>query len=571
MPITNVHISKGSKTLHGWYAHPIPYEMSIKEFFDKLIIDEISPDCDIFVSPFETIDCIELSQMLVAGTTTIQASSHCQIIKSTKAFGLNIHYRLNTKWSLIESANAQEKRFVSCLCDIIWYINMHDHLKLKERSYHILELFMEFFGRANPESYKNSRKPFNAIELNLHFSIWKINEDADETTMMQQNTNIVNELQAHSPHYHTRTMRKNYFRTCDLILPKVKPAALRTIYQVPFKAFDAATENEIMELWETIHLIDNNPRLKEFIEHCCRIRYYSFTIKKCGDETCSTCLPLRCSREEFEQLHYIPDPTLGEDLHYKSFEELYGTTTTEEYRPLLKDAKLKNTKSVKTKVIMKHTMPFSPSSIRTKNVGITVICAKCEKLHLLFSTKKLQLKECKLLESFLDTILYTCGMSFHNTCDLTSFKSINPAEINISNDYQSNDQNNQPSDDQQSNDQLSNNLPSDDAAANNVIARSNCPYRESIDISDEEDINNEEDINEEENINEEKYIYEEEYINERDEGGINEEVERDINEEDEVDINEEDEGKINEEDINKETSEVRSKEISTEDPIYKLF
>ncbi|RIB03172.1 hypothetical protein C2G38_2225862 [Gigaspora rosea] len=160
--------------LHGWYAHPIPYEMSIKEFFDKLIIGEISPDYDISVSPFETIDRIELSQTLVAGATTIQASPYCQIIESTKAFGLNIHYRLNISdmitshlapcqnalkilmqtqkkiflpsplqykrlnnkqvlyndiiewirqnggvWSSIENANTQGKRFVSCSCDII--------------------------------------------------------------------------------------------------------------------------------------------------------------------------------------------------------------------------------------------------------------------------------------------------------------------------------------------------------------------------------------------------------------------------------------------------------------------
>ncbi|CAG8529704.1 35266_t:CDS:1 [Racocetra persica] len=96
MPITNIYISKGSKTYHGWYAHPILYEITIKEFFDKLIIGEISPGCDIFVSFSETIDHIELSQMLDAGATTIQASPHCEIIESTKAFGLNIHYHLKT-------------------------------------------------------------------------------------------------------------------------------------------------------------------------------------------------------------------------------------------------------------------------------------------------------------------------------------------------------------------------------------------------------------------------------------------------------------------------------------------
>ncbi|CAG8685986.1 2664_t:CDS:1, partial [Scutellospora calospora] len=75
------------------------------------------------------------------------------------------------------------------------------------------------------------------------------------------------------------------------------------------------------------------PQLKEFMKYCCRIKHYSFTIKKCRDEICTTCLPFQCSQKEFEQLYYISDSTPSEDLHYKSFEELYNTTTTEEYRP----------------------------------------------------------------------------------------------------------------------------------------------------------------------------------------------------------------------------------------------
>ncbi|CAG8790210.1 19682_t:CDS:2, partial [Racocetra persica] len=137
------------KMLHGWYAHPIPYKMTIKDFFDKLIIGEISPECNISIDPSETIDHIELSQMLDAGATTIQASLHCEIIESTKAFGLNTHYYLKTSdivtshlvplnnkqvlyndiiewihqngrgWSSIEDADSQGKKFVSCLCEAI--------------------------------------------------------------------------------------------------------------------------------------------------------------------------------------------------------------------------------------------------------------------------------------------------------------------------------------------------------------------------------------------------------------------------------------------------------------------
>jgi hypothetical protein len=63
-------------------------------------------------------------------------------------------------------------------------------------------------------------------------------------------------------------------------------------------------------------------------------------------------------------------------------------------------------------------MPFCPSAARAKNVGITVNCAECEKPRLLFSVKKLTEKDKTILQGFLDTIFYTCGMPFHNTCDL---------------------------------------------------------------------------------------------------------------------------------------------------------
>ena len=104
-------------------------------------------------------------------------------------------------------------------------------------------------------------------------------------------------------------------------------------------------------------------------------------------------------------------------MHYKSFEELYGKQTTEKHRPSLKNAKTKAKGGMKT-TSAKHTMPFCPSAARAKNVGITVNCIECEKPRLLFSAKKLTEKDKSILQGFLDTIFYTYGMSFHNTCDL---------------------------------------------------------------------------------------------------------------------------------------------------------
>ncbi|CAG8682419.1 14011_t:CDS:2, partial [Gigaspora rosea] len=98
----------GSKTLHGWYIHSIPYEMSIKKFFEKLIIGEISPESNINIDSFETIESVELSQSI--GSIAIRASFDCEIIKITKTIGINIHYHLKsnnpTTSHLVFSPNA---------------------------------------------------------------------------------------------------------------------------------------------------------------------------------------------------------------------------------------------------------------------------------------------------------------------------------------------------------------------------------------------------------------------------------------------------------------------------------
>ena len=72
--------------------------------------------------------------------------------------------------------------------------------------------------------FNSGNNSYNAI------SIWKIDEQADEMITLQENTQIVSELQADAPRYHTRAMRVNYLCTCDLLLLKVKSSILRTIY-----------------------------------------------------------------------------------------------------------------------------------------------------------------------------------------------------------------------------------------------------------------------------------------------------------------------------------------------------
>ncbi|GBC02254.1 hypothetical protein RclHR1_04520007 [Rhizophagus clarus] len=428
MPFANIRISKGSQVLHGWYIHPIPYEMTIKEFFVKLVLTkELSPECGINIAASEVIERVELSETSVS--TVTQISPECGIIELTLSIGMHIHYRLkndtrmipdlvpqqnsfmimmqnahrtqlylpifsqsgkpnrkqtlrgdlvnwvhlhNGGWSTQSLTDTQGKQFIVSLVETIWYIDMCNHEKLKERSYHIPELFHKFFGRADPESYKQSQKSFDANELNIHcqalapyatsswmlrsnfdwlhdafdcfiiailsyvgflqrqcditaknhasenpvrsidkavtvkihkkniwkpvnieeylpadpvqkmryiqglshafsfkigeyrfnsgnnsfnaISIWKIVEQADEMTTLQENSRIASELQAEAPRYHTRAMRINYQCTCDLLLPKVKSSTLQTIYQMLTDNVSAANTTNDAKVDERVKL-----------------------------------------------------------------------------------------------------------------------------------------------------------------------------------------------------------------------------------------------------------------------------------------------------------------------------
>ena len=88
-----------------------------------------------------------------------------QTLRSDFVDWIRLH---NGGWSTQSLANTQGKQFIVSLVETIWYIDMCNHKKFKERSCHIPEIFHEFFGRADPESYKQSQKSFDANELNLH-------------------------------------------------------------------------------------------------------------------------------------------------------------------------------------------------------------------------------------------------------------------------------------------------------------------------------------------------------------------------------------------------------------------
>ena len=130
----------------------------------------------------------------------------------------------------------------------------------------------------------------------------------------------------------------------DMIMHRLK------LKDKPFSVFSAASESNMKELWLELEQIDqsllfnekhrkkdlpNFPQLVQFLSHCCQVWHYSFTIKKCGVSSCSLCRPVRMPREAFDTLSFLPDPVPGEGGHYRPFDDVFGTPTSEEFRPSL--------------------------------------------------------------------------------------------------------------------------------------------------------------------------------------------------------------------------------------------
>ncbi|POG73099.1 hypothetical protein GLOIN_2v1828214, partial [Rhizophagus irregularis DAOM 181602=DAOM 197198] len=185
-----------------------------------------------------------------------------------------------------------------------------------------------------------------------------------------------------------------------------------------FGTFKAAFDEEMTTLWNSLLSIDNlltmednskrsiqnKIKFLEFYNHCYRSRHYFFEIKKCGSLDCHICKPVRCDSETWLKVHNFPDPIPSLDgKKYKSFEELYGQETSEEYRPSLKDKKNSN-----------NEMGFKPSAQCCKNVGTLIQCGECDKWRVIYSKSKLALQESEELARFLDEIQYTCGDSFYD-------------------------------------------------------------------------------------------------------------------------------------------------------------
>ena len=114
---------------------------------------------------------------------------------------------------------------------------------------------------------------------------------------------------------------------------------------------------------------------------------------------------------------------IGEDNHYKRFADLYGSTTTDRDCPSFSQPKAKKTLS------------FSPSKQHVLNVDTMVQCKECNMWRLLFSRKKLSVRDKKQLQDILTDTAYTCGATLEeidlpdNTTAMSLWKSCTILQI----------------------------------------------------------------------------------------------------------------------------------------------
>lgn len=180
-----------------------------------------------------------------------------------------------------------------------------------------------------------------------------------------------------------------------------------------FEVFTPASLSDIGSFSETIKLLDSTASLditkasmteyqgiKRFYDHCCQVRHYSFCIKKCGQDSCSLCKPVRMPRDMFDQISFLPDPVPQSDGHYKEFKEVFGTETTESHRP-----------SLQKRLYREKSVPFPVTAQHAKNTNIVVQCEECGMWRIVYSKYKLSNSELDIIQSILDNYSYTCGSS----------------------------------------------------------------------------------------------------------------------------------------------------------------
>lgn len=171
---------------------------------------------------------------------------------------------------------------------------------------------------------------------------------------------------------------------------------------------------------------------KAWIEKHCKASHYVFQIRKCQDRAC--CLEPVVSEDDMK---WLPDPVLGEsDEHFKAYEEVNGTETSENDRPSLKEpAKKKaltkkkekpccpavrpNTEETEAQPVTENVSKLNdmqvpkssddPGLCTVQNSRSLVSCVECSKPRVIYSRHRLTERQQTSVVIGLSEYDYTCG------------------------------------------------------------------------------------------------------------------------------------------------------------------
>ncbi|GBC10931.2 hypothetical protein GLOIN_2v1780244 [Rhizophagus irregularis DAOM 181602=DAOM 197198] len=157
-----------------------------------------------------------------------------------------------------------------------------------------------------------------------------------------------------------------------------------SLHDLKFKITSPAIETEIDSLFE------------EFIDTHCQIRQYSFQIKKCNNSECTICLPVELPIEVFDELHFLPDPepSIADSNHYKDFSSIYGTQTSENFRPS------------KAEQLEADNLP--QGIFNNNRVREFVECDFCGKIRCIYSMSALKKEQISTLQLKINDNDFTC-------------------------------------------------------------------------------------------------------------------------------------------------------------------
>ena len=90
------------------------------------------------------------------------------------------------------------------------------------------------------------------------------------------------------------------------------------------------------------------------------------------------------------------------DGHYKPFEDVFGTDTTEEHQPSLQKLSAREKR-----------LPFYPSVQRVRNYNMMLMCDECGMWRLVYAKRKLKTQERNRLQQALAD-MFSCGAALQD-------------------------------------------------------------------------------------------------------------------------------------------------------------